>query len=212
MIDVVRSQPAPPSLVKTKRYNGKDVREQLHSDFLAKCYLCEGPLPVGTMQVDHLRGRVPADLVHDWTNLFPACKCNQHRPKNLVLPLLDPAGNQQVETRLVQILTDKIEPAFAAVDPTDLEAVNTANELTHIHQHALHGRDLQSAIKTYLGLATMAVLRYERIKADAASDAQAIAEARTIASGHLRRTSPFSALVRGAIQKCIAPELWAALT
>ena len=41
MIKVSKSKDTPQSLLKTKAYDGEDVKQQLLADHHEKCYLCE---------------------------------------------------------------------------------------------------------------------------------------------------------------------------
>ena len=147
MISVKRSQPAPASLNNKKSYSRKDVRKQLRNDFSDKCYLCEGKT-YGSFQIDHLRPQKGfPELVYTWENLFPAHgdTCNQRRIHWEKRPgalrrdgepvrwpedgLLDCAQTPDVRARLLQWFDNAvgdIKVFFAAADPEDAEARNTA--------------------------------------------------------------------------------------
>lgn len=152
MIDFRRSEEPPKSLAKRRRKNGRpsfemDVYERLRDDFFGKCYLCEGPAEP-SFQVEH---REPfahfPERGWDWTNLFPAHAdaCNQRRPAWPEGGTLDPTAGNQVATRLRQWLRPSddpmsIEAFFEPYESEDLQAANTANELTWLHG----GRDRHS--------------------------------------------------------------------
>ncbi len=152
MIDVPRSAPPPTSLCANTSYSGEDVKDRLEADFLGKCYLCEGLL-TGAFEVEHLkpRARFP-ELQFEWSNLYPAHphSCNQRRLAYPSGDLLDPAAQQDVEGRLYQSFSlmdrKQVVPEFLAVDQGDPPAVNTALELSHLHDASPHGRRLRGAI------------------------------------------------------------------
>jgi hypothetical protein len=153
VIDVVRSPEAPASLAAGTSWSGDDVRQALREDFSGKCYLCEGPLE-RSWQIEHLRPRAAfPDLAYTWSNLYPACAiCNnrrlrwgrrglfvdgQHKPWPAA-GMLDPTGGDGIELRLLQWFepaheVGDIEVNFAPRDAGDAPAVNTAEELRHLH-------------------------------------------------------------------------------
>lgn len=144
MIDIVRSQPGPEFLRTSKskgrdRCGHEDVIRTLHTDFLAKCYLCERPLPQSLIRVDHRKHWNDfEDLRFEWTNLFPACDhCNGRRPNTYPEQgLLDPGAGHQLESRLHQrVLPGPTGEAyeFSATQPDDKAAQNTADELARVH-------------------------------------------------------------------------------
>ena len=156
MIDVKRSVEPPASLKKQTSWSGDDVKKQLWTDFLGKCYLTELPVTEAAISVDHFRPKGNSCfkyLTFDWENLFPTDRnANERRPKNWpVGGLLDPSANDHVEERLQQYLDDENIPHFAASDLDDTQAVNTAAQLEHLHNDA-HPKaaDLRTAIKEYL--------------------------------------------------------------
>lgn len=154
MIDVTRG-PAPPELT-THGYQHEAVRARLFEDWDGKCYLCEGPLHLGSTQVDHrVMQAWDPERVNDWHNLFPAHgPCNNRRKRSQRSGgLLSPG--EGVERRLRQRPEDRPGVGwtytFTPVEPSDLPAVNTAAELHHLHNGKdLHAADLCDAIKTQL--------------------------------------------------------------
>ena len=83
MINIIKSQPAPPCLSEEKEkvsgdYKCGEVLNKLQEDFHNKCYLCEEKEPT-TINVEHF---IPhknnnIELKFDWNNLFLACgHCN----------------------------------------------------------------------------------------------------------------------------------------
>lgn len=206
MIDVTRTQPPPSSLQRKSDYAGNDVKKQLYADFLGKCYLCESCLAPSAFQVDHQLGRV-GDLEFDWDNLFPACKCNLHRPKKILAPLLDPARGQ-TSTRLLQWLAGTTQPTFAPVDATDVAAVNTAKELTYLHDRTrhTHGADLCSAIARQLAHAGIVMGHYR--KAQRVGLEPELTKRREELRAVLSRKAPFTILIRSALETVFTPEEW----
>ncbi|MBE9068204.1 hypothetical protein IQ260_16255 [Leptolyngbya cf. ectocarpi LEGE 11479] len=157
MINAKRSPEPPKSLLQSKRWNDRDVLEQLHADFLGKCYLTEEVLSLGQISVDHFRPKGELsfkDLIYEWGNLYPTSRnANERRPKKWPEGgLLDPASPEDdVENRLQQWLDDDFQPKFAATDTDDSKAMNTASQLDHIHNdmRSIKAADLRSTIQTY---------------------------------------------------------------
>ncbi len=148
MIDVTRREAAPASLAANDRYDGADVVEALHADFLGKCYLCETKVEPGTFTINHRKPQGPGqfpELRCAWTNLFPTCNthnCNGRRQR--LYPdggLLDPGGGHRVEERIAQRLehpsavlaSADTRFVFEAIREDDTAAANTAEELARIH-------------------------------------------------------------------------------
>lgn len=77
MIKVSKSKDTPQSLLKTKSYDGEDVKQQLLADHHEKCYLCERFLCTD-FQVEHHKSRkFYPELIQEWSNLFLTCSyCN----------------------------------------------------------------------------------------------------------------------------------------
>lgn len=180
MIDAVRSGEPPASLAEQKRYNGDDVMERLHHDFLGKCYLCETKAEHwGELQVDH---RHPDESRRfEWSNLFPACNrflCNQRRTKKYPQGgLLNPGEGvesrilQRVEHPAARLHADSARLVFSAVDAGDTPAVNTAAELDRIHNGIgsssaalgpARARALRVAIMLHVELVTTRFAELER--------------------------------------------------
>lgn len=81
MINIVKSQPAPPcleieKLKKSGTYNKKEVVDRIVIDFHSKCYICEDKET--SIQIEHfIPHKGDIDLKFDWNNLFYACgHCN----------------------------------------------------------------------------------------------------------------------------------------
>lgn len=210
MIDVTRSQPPPASLADESGWTGDDVRERLHEDFLGKCYLCEGHLPRG-WQVDHRHPRNAGGASYAWSNLFPICSiCNQRRPRTWPeAGRLDPAGDEDVHGRLLQQLRVGVGPSdtrilFEAKDPADLRAVNTVEELHHIHgAHHTDALTLRGRI-----LARWARLQTCWIQYRQEPTALHRAEVRTF----LVDDAPYAALMRSRLLELVGAERMAALS
>jgi hypothetical protein len=201
VIDVTRTPGAPAGLAAGK-LRARDVLERLHADFLGKCYLCESLVTLGGFEVDHRipRSHDPSRAL-DWANLFPICDgCNKRRCKSYPEDgLLDPAGGDAaIATRLEQRIIDRYpratRPGFRGLDPADRAAVNTAEELDHIHNDpgAIKAEDLRATIVAHQRRVFLACLRYRD---------GSLGDADRLALGeHLRemlsRRAPFTALTR----------------
>ncbi|HCH26675.1 MULTISPECIES: hypothetical protein [Psychrobacter] len=77
MFNVVRNGSIPVSLADKRKYDSKDVWEELSKVFHKKCYICETSEPQD-INVEHF---VPhqgdEDLKFDWNNLYFSCgRCN----------------------------------------------------------------------------------------------------------------------------------------
>lgn len=202
MIDIERDPSAPAGL-SDRDLRAPDVLEALHRCFLGKCYLCERSVTLSSFHVEH---RVPRGhdntREHDWTNLFPCCEgCNLRRKKGYPDGgLLDPAGGQAIESRLEQRIADwpgaDPKPYFAARDPSDLAAVNTAAELDRIHNddsNSLKAADLRHAILTHQRRVFRQCLYYLH---NTAISEHARQEVRTHLRLLLSRRAPYTALTR----------------
>lgn len=203
MIRVTRSQPAPDCLRLRNSHRCGEVCPRLHQDFLGKCYLCETPITVGTLEVDHRNGRSSLELEFDWNNLFPSCHwCNGQRRRSYPSQL-DPTRDE-VEVRLIQWIDQSMCPLFAAALPDDVHAANTAAELTRLHNGA-HPRaaDLRGAIVTHLARVSLRVMRYRAPSSTANDRQQILAELRWM----LGPNAPYSALVSSSVRAC-DPALW----
>ncbi|WP_437319553.1 hypothetical protein [Sorangium sp. So ce385] len=216
MIDVERPAEAPASLAEGKSYTGIDVLETLHHVFYGKCYLCETPIALGTFEVDHRRPKAEqrfAHLICVWDNLFPTCTtfdCNQRRPKKYPDGgLLDPG--QGVETRIHQRIqgavsislskSGTVDIVFLAGDPTDVPAVNTAEELDRIHNgtrsSAIHKANaLRLAILEHVSSVSMEVYRLVSVSASPTADPAVLDEQRRRVQALVSRRAPYSMLVR----------------
>lgn len=207
MIDVGRSVVPPASLQNETSWSGEDVKEQLWKDFLGKCYLTELPVTVAAISVDHFRPKGHAcfkHLTYDWENLFPTDRnANERRPKKWpVGGLLDPSANDHVEERLQQYLDDENVPHFAAADSNDLQAVNTAAQLEHLHNDA-HPKaaDLRNAITKYFAKVLAKLLELRRAISATSQDSAKIARLEAEVRKLVSRRAPFTTLVRSRVQR-----------
>ncbi|MEY4927322.1 MAG: hypothetical protein RI894_1758 [Bacteroidota bacterium] len=77
MINYERTQPPPPCLATTRKYDCEGVLIQLKADFKNKCYLCEQKAPV-SLNIEHFKPHKGDErLKLDWNNLFFVCAhCN----------------------------------------------------------------------------------------------------------------------------------------
>lgn len=77
MFNVVRSMPAPGSLLTHKKYDGDDVHSALQECFHEKCYLCETKKPLD-INIEHFDPHM-GDIIKkfSWDNLYLVCsRCN----------------------------------------------------------------------------------------------------------------------------------------
>lgn len=166
MINLQRSQSIPPSLTKNPQlddaYRQKDVRDQLRTDFLNKCYLCESIFN-RDLTVDHREPKsVNQARINDWTNLYASCsKCNQRRGNNYPSGgLLFNADGDDVEMSIEYATVDgdkfdDITCVFATAS-TDQKVINTAAELDELHNASsttsvAHKADARELRKTIMG-------------------------------------------------------------
>jgi len=94
MFNVVRNGSFPVSLADKRKYDSKDVWEELSKVFHKKCYICETSEPQD-INVEHF---VPhqgdEDLKFDWNNLYFSCgRCNNIKlaKYNELLDCCDPS-------------------------------------------------------------------------------------------------------------------------
>lgn len=206
MIDIVRSQPAPDSLASEDAYDGDDVKERLRTDFLAKCYLCEGVFIAREFEVDHRRPKAEfPELKYSWDNLFPACHhCNQTRHRSWRKGgYLSPGADDDLETRLVQELVTiagKLVPSFDAMRPEDLAAVNTAHELDHVHNHTRNADHPRNAIHYYCTEVWRAVAAYLKCQQNRERDEAAYSRARLRVKKLVSRRAPYTTLIRSQVR------------
>lgn len=143
MIDVEQRSRDPRSFPDcSSDWNTDSMRRPLWHAHRRKCYSCERELNYGNFEVEH---RVPRaqfpQLTHCWLNLFPVCRFCNGRRKGCPYPerggLLSPGTDSAIEERLNQAViresSTEIRARFAARDPSDIYAYNTARELEHIH-------------------------------------------------------------------------------
>jgi len=209
MIDVDRG-PAPPSLA-SGRYDGDDVIVALHRAFFGKCYLCERPLELGDLEVEH---RIPQserpDLAADWANLYPSCdRCNAQRSKTT------PQGGyvspgEGVETRLAQAATPSanfntaIVCSFSATAAKDVAAANTAAELQRLHE-VENSRGIRKRFKGVDLLKSIAqhyvreLSHLERRVLDARTTGHSAHEAEALLRARLSRRPRFTMLMRSLV-------------
>lgn len=220
MISVVRTPDPPASLAARRSYASADVHEQLRTDFLGKCYLCERKLS-GSLQVEHLKPKTGAfaHLEFEWSNLYPSDSCNQCRktwsPSDRIDPdtaypkggLLDPAsGAYDVMERLIQrmvalppVSASELRFEFAPRDASDVEAANSAAELHAIHTSPKpSGITLRSEIHEYWCRVLHHVWR--ATTTEGAERAEAAAILRVL----VRVDQPYYAVVRGTLEE-LAP-------
>lgn len=146
MINVIRDQPAPPSLALQNSHRDTDVIDALQLVFKGKCYLTKKVFDSpNEMEIDHfIPQNERPDLIFEWENLYPIDnKANKQRPKKVPDGgYLDPCNPEDdVEQEIIYIVEFGGNALFKARSETNLKAVNTANLLNHLH------RDLKPAVK-----------------------------------------------------------------
>jgi 5-methylcytosine-specific restriction endonuclease McrA len=205
MISAYRSMPPPSSLANQKSYSADDVRDQLHFDFMGKCYLCESLIARGTFEVEHRRPKSDGGEEFDWNNLFPACRtCNGgRRRKYPVGGLLNPGEHHDIESKVHQwmsTIAGEELPEFEAAASADVQAVNTAKELRELHREKEErSADLCSAIRRHL-----VEVRKKALEMYAAYGSNPTGEAYLKSRAEVRRLvskkSPYTALVRSCVR------------
>jgi hypothetical protein len=146
MINIERRKEAPLSLARKKSWRSKDVLKALFTDFKEKCYLTERKFGhYKDLEVDHFVLRNEDDTLHyEWTNLYPGHeKANKRRDKQSRLGgYLDPCdSDDDVERDITYVVEIGGKALFKASNPNNQKAVNTADQLSRIHQ------DLKEAIR-----------------------------------------------------------------
>ncbi|MGE0709370.1 MAG: HNH endonuclease [Planctomycetota bacterium] len=203
-MNVQRRAEAPPSLAEGTSWTGEDVLEALWEDFLEKCYLCEGAIAPGCFQVDHRDPQAQRpDRAFDWTNLYPAhADCNNRRRRKLPEGgYLFPADGDDV-ARLAQRMEltatgDPVLFVFAASDPADTAAQNTAAELRRIYQGdgsagRIKARELRNLVHGALIRFLDAQLRLVRDPDDPV--------AQEALRAMVRRSAPYSTFLRARLE------------
>lgn len=215
MIDVERSNEAPASLAVEVGWSSEDVLRTLHRDFLGKCYLCERTLSIGEIEIDHRRHRSDGDDGHyQWTNLFPACGyCNNRRPKKYPPSGLLSPGDR-VETRISQRAMLEADGLllrceFQSRNIADAAAVNTAQELQHVHsvetattdRAKFAARDMLDVIHDRY-LADVRPLEIKILRAHRNDERDEAAEAKLRAA--VSRHAPFTMLTRSLVHPTLS--------
>lgn len=215
MIRVRRSADVPPSLAAARDgcWREPDVKAALYACFLGKCYLCEGPLGRGAMEVDH---RVPQGdptgvaRRYDWENLFPAHHdCNNRRSRSYPDGGLLFPDKDDVQARLDQQLValgGRYLPRFLHTDMQDSPAKNTAGELNNLHVVPNpEGRgfdkadDLRNAIERHLNVVLVAARAYDRALKLHGPAALETRVAESDLRHLLSRSAPYTMLIRSVV-------------
>jgi hypothetical protein len=187
------------------------VLEALHAAFRGKCYLCEAPLTIGSLEVDHRRPRGDArfeHLEHEWSNLFPTCatfRCNRRRKRYPNGDLVSPG--ERVEQRVVQKVERTISTCltttgmtafvFEPADHADTPATNTATELSWIHNSGtMPATELRNAVLQHVGALEPGMTEFQKMSVDPSASPVALEEARRRAQRFVSRDAPFTMLVR----------------
>ncbi len=136
---------------KPASYRTSDLLEAFDRDFHSKCYLTEQKFSNSwAMDIEHfIPQNERADLVYEWTNLFPADHySNMLKPRNTpaggYLNPCDPGDN--VETEILYSLSAYGEsPDFGPRDAGNQKAVNTSNLLRRVHNGHDHNTKMATA-------------------------------------------------------------------
>ena len=173
--------------------------------------MCEQRIGLGQFDVEH---RVPQAISEElrlcWLNLFPAhSKCNARRgtfphPGGLLSPGLDREVERRLRQRIERIDACEIRARFDAVDPDDLYAVNTADEIERLHDPDSATTDtsreatqelLDAITDRYVGVVYPLEHRVLRARSRGQSDADAEGRLRQ----ELSRRAPFTMLIRSMV-------------
>ena len=129
-------------------YRSSDLLEAFDRDFYSKCYLTEDKYANSwIMDIEHfIPQNERADLVYEWTNLFPA-----DHYTNMIKPRITPVGgylnpcdpNDDVEKDIIYTLSSYGEnPDFNPSDNANIKAINTCNLLNRVHNG--HDKDTKN--------------------------------------------------------------------
>ncbi len=155
MINVVKSQPAPPCLaIEASKPNGNyacnGVITQLEIDFKGKCYICDSanPRPIA---VEHFKpkSRYPM-LKFDWNNLFYVCgHCNGIKlDKPEYDEILNCTDSHEIITDLIEFIFDPIKeesPEFILTIPSTPKSQATAELLDEIFEGNTENQQIAAA-------------------------------------------------------------------
>ncbi len=155
MINVVKSQPAPPCLaIEASKINGNyactGVSTQLKVDFNEKCYICDAanPRPIA---VEHFKpkSRFP-NLKFDWNNLFYVCgHCNGIKSDAPNYDdILNCTNSNEIITDLIEFSFDPIKedsPEFILKIPTTPQSQATAELLDKVFEGNTEGQQIAAA-------------------------------------------------------------------
>lgn len=171
---LIANKPDPPV-----SYRNSDILDVFNKNFYAKCYLTEEKyLDAHEMDIDHFESFNGANHKrYDWNNLFPAShKANMMRPR--IYPnggLLDPCNSSDdVENNIFYSLSFLGEdPAFTAIDLSNIKAVNTATELNIVHNGRINNQDsinntrhLRLSIEKKFKMVMLAIIKYQNVVDD----------------------------------------------
>ena len=206
MINVVRDQPAPPSLAIGKSHRSPDVIDALYQVFKGKCYLTEKVFDSpNEMEIDHFATQTERpDLIYEWTNLNALDqKANKKRPKTTPVGCyLDPCNpSDDVEREIIYVVEFGGNTLFKPRNPANQKAVNTAALLNHIY------KDLKPAVKDKHHEIVNAVAEWHN--AQKMNDEREELEKELLLKKHLSRDSHYTMLMRSikAIQS-LPPEFF----
>ena len=148
MIDVTRREAAPASLAANDRYDGADVVEALHADFLGKCYLCETKVEPGTFTNQSPEAARPRAVPRAALRVDEPLPHLQHTQLQRAAPASLPRrgaprsgrrSSRRGAHRAASSTRRRCSPArirafvFEAIREDDTAAANTAEELARIH-------------------------------------------------------------------------------
>ena len=132
MIREAKSPVSPSSLSEHKRYDGRDVVDQLFADHHEKCYLCELKVKQH-YEVEHLRSKENyPTLKYEWSNLFLSDGyCNGKKSRNFD-NILNPNSNN-IEDIIEQRIDSINRKAIFKTSNTTIEAKTTVKLLDHLY-------------------------------------------------------------------------------
>lgn len=131
----VYKRPDPPSTLAIKGYKDESVVRALCADQNGKCYLCERV--IGTdFEVEHLQSQCHfPGRIHDWTNLFFACRYCNGKKQDHYDDILDPAVCP-VETLIEQRYDEKLQKFVFISRATDPAVKRTISLLESVFNGA----------------------------------------------------------------------------
>ncbi len=153
MINITKTQPAPPCLeIEKKKKSGNyrcgTVLPRLKADFHNKCYICENA-GITNINVEHFRPHQDdIDLKFDWNNLFYACGHCNNTKSNKYQNLLDCTNLSQQITDLIQFDIKPFPyemPKISAIQKGSIAVDETVSLLQAVYNGTTQLKQIESA-------------------------------------------------------------------